>query len=144
MIARTWILVADATYARIFEISEESQHWELVQEFQHLESREQGRDLIGNRPNKAQHLMEMAGKKDNPVEFKLQEAMKFAQELTTHLDKQVSTNSFDQLVVVAPPKMLGALREKMSNQLKRLVVTEVDKDYSHMKPAEMEERVPIF
>ena len=144
MIARTWILVADATYARIFEINEDSRRWELVQEFQHLESREQGQDLIGNRPNKAQHLMEMAGKKDNPVERKLQEATRFAQELVAHLDKQIATNSFDQLVLVAPPKMLGALREKLSNQLKRLVVAEVDKDYSHMPPAEMEERVPIF
>lgn len=144
MIARTWILVADAAYARIFELSDENRHWALVKEFEHLEAREQGHDLIGNRPNKIQHQMEMTDKNENPVETKLHHMSVFSLELVRYLDRELSNDRFDQLALVAPPKMLGALRDKLTPQLQRRVVVEVDKDYSNMQPAQMEALVPVF
>lgn len=144
MIARTWILVADAAYARIFELSEENRHWQLVKEFEHLEGREQGQDLMGNRPYKIQHQMEMTDKNENPVEGKMHSMSVFSLELVRHLEHEFAGQKFDQLAIVAAPKMLGALREKLTPQLKRLLVVELDKDYSKMQPAQMEELVPVF
>lgn len=144
MIARTWILVADAAYARIFELSEENRHWVLVKEFEHLEGREQGHDLMGNRPYKIQHQMEMTDKNENPVEFKHQQMTAFTLELMRHLEQEFFAQKFDQLALVAAPKMLGTLREKLTPTLKKLVVVEIAKDYSKMQPAQMEELVPVF
>jgi protein required for attachment to host cells len=140
---RTWILVADASFARFFELDDEGA-WVLIKELEHVESREQGQDLMENRPYKTQHLEEMTAKGHNPVEFKHLEAEKFARELVTQLDQGQAANAFESLVLVAPPKFLGLLREHLSTTIRRKITMELAKDYTTLEPREMAERVPTF
>ncbi len=141
---RTWILVADAGYARLFELDNKKGNWSLRREFEHVESREQGQDLMENRPNKIQHHEERTSKGANPVEFKQNEAANFARQLSQHLEHAAVGNEYERLVLVAAPKFLGLLREALPTTVRRLVSVEIDKDYSEMKPDKMAELVPVF
>lgn len=140
---RIWILVADASYARLFEVGEDGD-WSLLREFEHAESREQGQDLMANRPGKIQHRVEYDAKGTNPIEFKREHHEAFARELVHHLDQQANARSFDRLAVVAPPKFLGLLRELMPQRVKAMVSVELDKDYTTLRPEKMAELVPVF
>ena len=141
---RTWILVADASFCRIFEVSEESPEWSLVKELEHIESREQGHDLRGNRPERVQHREEKAARGSNPIEFKKAEHGKFAHDLAQTLDRDLARNAFDSLVLVAPPQFLGTLRDNLSKNVRATVKAELDKDYTELRPEKVAELVPTF
>lgn len=139
---RTWILVADASYARIFEVDEDGE-WKLLREFEHVESREQGQDLMGTRPWQIQHRAEYDAKGTNP-DLHGEQAEKFAKELSKHLEVSSATNRYARLAVVAPPKFLGLLRDNFPNPVSRKVTVELSKDYTTLRPDRMAELVPLF
>ena len=45
-----------------------------------------------------------------------------------YLEKARSHHRFDQLVVIAPPNFIGALRKEMGKEVEKLVANEVPKD----------------
>lgn len=57
-----------------------------------------------------------------------QEEQRFAAELADMLYLKVHAGNYDELVVVAPPKMLGDLRKQFHPQVTKAVVGEVAKD----------------
>ncbi len=56
-------------------------------------------------------------------------------------DLGVRRAAYDELVIVAPPKMLGFLREAMPDPLRKLVRREEAKDLTRLSPAELPERL---
>lgn len=48
---------------------------------------------------------------------------------------------FDALVLVAPPKLLGELRENMSRGLQKKVLAELNKDFVHLGATELARRL---
>jgi protein required for attachment to host cells len=55
----------------------------------------------------------------------------FAKEVGRRIDADRVGHKFDKLVLVAPPKMLGLLRQAMPAPLQSLVAGEVAKDLTH-------------
>ncbi len=47
---------------------------------------------------------------------------------------------YDRLVVAAPAKMLGSLRDRLSSAMKKALVADFDKDLAKVPPAELVER----
>jgi len=56
---------------------------------------------------------------------------RFAHTLAHALERGHGTKAFAKLVLVAPPKLLGDLRENLSRGLQSAVVSQVHKDYTH-------------
>ena len=52
----------------------------------------------------------------------------FAKAVAQRIDADRMKNSFDKLLLIAPPKMLGLLRQSLSAQTRALVAGEVSKD----------------
>lgn len=57
----------------------------------------------------------------------------FARELGRYLDKARVEHQYDQLVLVASPKFLGALRKELGKEAGKLVAEELAKDLSGFK-----------
>jgi hypothetical protein len=55
-----------------------------------------------------------------------------------YLDKARIAQRFDRLVLVAPPKFLGALRKELHKEVEKLVADELPKDLSWLKAREIE------
>lgn len=58
------------------------------------------------------------------------EEKKFAQEIAERLGRMVRDGKVDKLIIAAPPRTLGELRQALSEQVKARVIAEIDKDFT--------------
>ncbi|MDJ0826850.1 MAG: host attachment family protein [Rhodobacter sp.] len=61
----------------------------------------------------------------------------FAADLLTELDKIWAKGEFDRLAISAPPKMLGAIRDRLPKGLADKLTAEMDKDLLHTPLADL-------
>ena len=64
-----------------------------------------------------------------------------AREVARLLDEERKKLAFDELVVIAPPKALGRLREAIPRELRKMVTREVDKDLTKLPLHELPEKI---
>lgn len=98
----TWILVADASRAKLYSQVDSSGAMSVLQEFKHDASRMKGEQLASDRPGRFLRDGGGHGSYDAHTDPKVYEKNRFAQELAQLLDKGRATNAFEKLVVVAP------------------------------------------
>jgi len=143
----TFVLVADASRARLFRREEETAKLVLVEEWEHPSSRARNRDLMADRPGRTSSGGPVSKGRaafaygTDPQEV---EAEKFARELGDKLAQAFDTHSFDALVITAPPKFLGLLRQTLdthTDHVARRVIGFFDKDYTELDPKQLAERL---
>ena len=66
---------------------------------------------------------------------------RFLTELVQHLDAAVTRGDTKALIVVAPPRALGVLRQGWSARLRAAVKAEIDKDYVNKPIFEIEKQL---
>jgi protein required for attachment to host cells len=50
-------------------------------------------------------------------------------------------HEFESLIIVAPPNALGEMRKALPDRIRDLVVTEINKDLTHLPVAELQDAV---
>ena len=131
-----WVLVADSTQARILERGKKG--LVQVEELLHPESRAQGQDLIGNRPNENQHTMDRNLKGAEIQGLRDDESKRFAHEVAGFLSTAHARNRFADLVVVADPRFLGMLRSELGKPVADRVTASISKNAVRLKPDEID------
>jgi protein required for attachment to host cells len=58
----------------------------------------------------------------------------FAKAVAKRIDHERATNSFDRLVIIASPKVLGLLRKELPKQSEDALAAEIPKDLLHQGP----------
>ncbi len=143
---RRWIVISDASRARIFATDDRAVPFHLIDSFEHPQSRSRVRDLMadanGRKPMGAP-LLGHAGGSARPgvapdTDPKWVEAQKFARELAARLEAGLHQRAYDHLVVAAPPQFLGLLRHTLSEQVKAHLELSLDKDLTHHPLREIE------
>ena len=66
----------------------------------------------------------------------------FAKEVGRRIDASRIKHEFDKLILVAPPKMLGLLRQSLPQPSQTLLAAEVAKDVVHQGPNAIRDVVP--
>jgi protein required for attachment to host cells len=66
----------------------------------------------------------------------------FAKQVGQHIDADRASHKFDRLVLVAPPKMLGLLRQSLPTQSQSLLAAEIPKDLAQHAPAAIMNAIP--
>lgn len=124
----TWILIADASRARLLSAAPEQAPAEIAA-FTHPEGRMSTREArvetlprTHDRMGSARHAIEPRTK------FKDVEAARFARTLCDRLESGRVQREFDRLVLVAPARVLGMLHASMGRHLQAMVVAETRKD----------------
>jgi protein required for attachment to host cells len=130
----TWVVVADAHGARIFGFEEKNGPWTLIEEVKGDGSGnpDQSRDF-GTKASQHKGALHGHGEQ-NPKET---DERRFAHTLAHMLERGLANSAFAHLALVAPPKLLGDLRENLSRSLQARLVSEVHKDYVHFSPDEL-------
>jgi protein required for attachment to host cells len=59
------------------------------------------------------------------------ELMVFAKDVAKRIDAERLGKQFDRLIIIAPPKMLGLLRQSLPGETKSLLAAEIAKDLVH-------------
>jgi protein required for attachment to host cells len=133
-----WIVVADASAARIFLLAGPRQRISLEPVRELAADVKSSREIASDRPGRT-HDRAGYGRhaEEPPTDPKRYAKASFAREIAQLLDDERRRNSFAQLTVVAPPQFLGDLRGAMSGELRALVETEINKDLTKLSVHEL-------
>lgn len=140
----TWIVIADGWHARVLRepvpggALEQALPEDLVNTAARGFSRERGDD----RPGRAfdpgagsPHAMEP---REDPHQ---REERRFAEQVAKVINAAAERKSFERLVIVAPPRMLGDLRPALGSAAKARVVGEVAKELLRLPEAALAEHL---
>ena len=142
---KTWVLIADAEHAKIFE--RDAAHHTLTElaNFVHphvrLAAQANGGDLSGD-AGKGHGRTGHAGTQFEPhTEAHAKERASFAKELTHYLDTAVAEQRCHALVLIASSPMLGELRACLNSASEKTVLRSIARDLTHYSGLELQKRV---
>jgi protein required for attachment to host cells len=138
----TWVLVADAGRARLFEHHRSQSSWELIFEDDRPELRDRESMRDSDRPGRSFESSSPTRHAMQPQTTPSQRAREhFARELVERLQSGVNQQRFSQLLLVAPPAMLGELRSLLDEGLRERVIAELDKDLTKISSHDLPEHL---
>jgi protein required for attachment to host cells len=136
-----WVVVCDGRKALILRNAGDEMFPNLqtkeVYEQKNPDTHEQGTDAPGrsiNSVGNARSAMEQTDWHD-------EQEKAFLTDLAGRLDAALGAAETKSIVIVAPPRALGVLRQAYSPQLKQAVSEEIDKDYVKMPVHEIEKHL---
>lgn len=133
----TWILVANASQAKLYANHGPKRGLELVKELDHPESREKAANLVSDRPGHNQGHGGGHGAFVQATDPKEHEADRFALELARELEDGRVSNAYDRLILVSSPAFLGLINNKISTQVKGKLSESIEKDYTRLPIKEL-------
>lgn len=141
---RTWVLIADAGRARVLASERPGKGLAPVEGLAIENELPPTHDLVRDRQPRS---MESAGNMRHPIrprtDPRRKKKRRFADEIASALEEQLEIRAFDRLVVVAPPRALGDLRDAMSESVRLRVVNEVAKDLTKTPDGEVERHLGL-
>jgi protein required for attachment to host cells len=130
----TLVVVADSGRARFYALENKGKPMVELADYIHTEARMRANELISDRQGRtfdskgsARHA------KESHRPIKVQQATKFAHQVSAYIDAEQKKNKFSNLLLVAAPGFLGILRKALSRETSKLVTREIDKDLVLMK-----------
>jgi protein required for attachment to host cells len=124
----TWVLVADAHQARVLEVEDAGLLPRLVATLKPPPPEGQQRS--------PEHLWRHG---DDPRAA--HEEQRSVHALVQSLERGMADNQFRHLVLVAPPRMLGVLRDSLPRGLADRLRSSLAKDWGHVSDAELLQQV---
>jgi len=140
----TWILIADSTRARVFTADSSASPLEEIEGFTHSESRLHDREITSDLPGKIKSTGAGGHAFEQPTDPKKHEIDNFAHSLAQHLEKAYNENRFEQLLIVAAPTFLGLLRSHLSEQVKKRVRFELNKELTLLSADDIRQHLPQY
>lgn len=137
-----WIVVANASLARIFRCEQTLVPLVPVEVLTHEQSRLRGAELGTDRDGR-----QATDGRHGTVPFaprtarRRKEHLHFARELAARLDKALAAKEFDSLVLFASSPFLGELMAQLSDKVKAEVSVAFGNDFSALGTAEIEQRL---
>ncbi len=133
----TWILVANASSAKLFINNGPKKGLNKIKEFDHAASRSKAADLVSDRPGHNQGHGNGRGAYNPPTTPKQHEADQFALELARELDQGRTGNQYQRLILVAAPPFMGLLNKHLNGHIGHLVTDRLEKDYTKATDREL-------
>lgn len=131
----TWIMVANASQARLFSNSGPNKGLTLIKELAHPESREKTSNLVSDRSGANSGTGH--GAFLQATDPKHHEAERFAQEITRELEEGRVNNAYDRLILVASAPFMGLVNSRLPGQVRSKLSESIDKDYTRLPVKEL-------
>lgn len=137
----TYIVVADAARARIF--TRDALNLAEQESLVHAAGRLHEGDLITDRRGADVHESTSTSSRSSGEEgtASQHENELFAKEVAQRLYSARVDNSMEKLILVAPPKFLGLLKEKLDNPTQKLMIHTLSKDLSKASMSDIQNAV---
>jgi len=138
----TWLLVADASRAKVFESSGARKAVHALDDMTRVEDLPKSGELFADRPGRT--FDSVGGgrhAKQNPTDPHRQRKREFAKTVIAELRRAMLSNRFDRLILVAPPAFLGDLRDALPKDLRDKVADEIASDLTNMPQQELQTRL---
>jgi protein required for attachment to host cells len=133
-----WVVVCDGAKALVLQNIGDPKFLNLktkeVYEQDDPKTSEQGTDA----PGRAINSVDARRSAMEQTDWHDRAEQRFLQSLAAHLDAAVNTGKVKSLIVVAPPRALGVLRQTYSHNLRAALRAEIDKDLVKLPVHEIE------
>lgn len=133
-----WVVTANGAGYRIFSQDKKFSPLVEVSRTDWPSGRIPARDINSDRPGRTfdsggqgRHAMEP------PTDAHAEEEVRLAREIARSLQTAVQQQEFEQLTIIAGPRLLGHLRDTLPAEVVRHVVREIDKDLTAYSPDEL-------
>lgn len=125
--SKLWIMVADASVARIYAAAARGAALHLVDTIEHPEGRLRGQDLVTDRPGSNTNQSSPSPHGYEPHTPAVDVVLdRFALQLADHLDAGRRQNSFEGLVLAMPPRLLGRVKAALTKETTLLLQESFD------------------
>jgi len=136
-----WVLIADGGRALVLRNEGDAAYPNLkvvkAYEIENPPTREQGAD----RPGRGHDAFGGNRTTVEQADYHRLAEDKFMHQLAEELEKQHQAGAFKALIVAAPPIALGELRKAEAPNLKKAIVADIHKDWTHLPVFEIEKAV---
>ena len=139
--AITWILVANASLAKLYANLGPNKGLMLVKELIHPKSRQKNSELVTDRAGSMAGSGNGQGSRQPQTHPKDHEAQVFAQEIAQELYHGRATNAFGRAILMAPPSFMGMLNAQLDNPTAQLITDRFDKDYTKTPEPQLREHL---
>lgn len=124
----TWIVVANASLAKLYENLGPKKGLRLVKEMVHPESREKAANLVSDQAGNFQG----SGSYAQHTDPKHQEMDRFALEIAHELESGRAKNAYSRLVLVSSVPFIGRVKQHLSEHVKGKISDMIEKDYTKL------------
>jgi len=136
-----WVVVCDGKKALVLENVGDTKVVSLktreIHEQPDRKTSEQGTD----KPGRSVNSIDSRRSAMEQTDWHDQEEERFLQRLASRLDAEVNAGNAKSVIIVAPPRALGVLRQAYSQNLRNALRAEIDKDLVRMPVDEIEKRL---
>ena len=136
-----WVVVCDGKKALVLENVGDTKVLKLktleVHEQPDAKTSEQGTD----KPGRSINSVDSRRSAMEQTDWHDQEETRFLQRLASRLDAEVNAGNAKSVIMVAPPRALGVLRQAYSQNLRNALRAEIDKDFVKMPVDQIEKHL---
>ncbi len=129
----TWIMVANASHAKLFRNDGPKKGLQLIKELLHPESREKASELVSDRIGN----FAGSGSYAQATEPKEVEAERFAAEIAHELEHGRVNNDYEKLILVTSSHFMGLLNNRLTQQVRNKISESINKDYTSLPVKEL-------
>ena len=133
-----WVVVCDGAKAIILENIGDALYPDLRMRQAEEQPDRRTREIGTDAPGRAISSVGSIRSAVEQTDFHDESEKAFLTDLVRRLDKALSEGETESLIVVAPPRALGMLRNAYSAQVRKAVAAEVDKDLVAMPIVDIE------
>jgi protein required for attachment to host cells len=146
-----WILVADSYQAHLYSVPSvialsnygeansldgEHNHPELepFESFIHVESKEMDSEIASDKFGNNRHSGDNSSSGGSFIDEnspKDHEKQVFAKQVSDFLNNKKIDDKYNDLIIAAPSKFIGILKDDLSADVLRCIIKEIDKDYTN-------------
>jgi protein required for attachment to host cells len=138
-----WIVIADGGRGRVLKANNAGRGIAPALDHELVADTRPGREINADRPGRTKDRMAQGRHAyEPPTDPRENEQIEFARQIARLLDDERKQGSYGRLAIIAPPKMLGLLREAMTGEVRDLVSAEIAKDLTKLPLHELEKRLP--
>ena len=139
--ARIWYIIADGGRARFVERDEQGTYRTVVS-FVAADMHKRSSDLGQDRPSRAQESGSPTRHAIQPRRD-LHAAAKedFVKLVAEEIEAEHGRDQFDRLVLIAPPRVLIELKQKLSKPMAKIVVKDLQKDLTKVPDHDLTEHL---
>jgi len=129
---RTWIVIADGGEARILHSDSNTRDFRQLPNSSFSDPQLPTHELVTDRQPRVRESKSNTSHAIEPkIDAHKKREIEFIKNLLQHIEREAENDSFEHLVIVAPPFMLGEIRKDLSPRLQQLVHAELSHDYVH-------------
>jgi len=139
--SKTWVVVAESSRAKIFEVNsnESTKSLKELTGFTHSISRSHKQQLSGRQQKESKHS-QLTTSLDS---HKDHERTEFARSISEHLKTARNKGQFNKLILMSPPRFLGDLRKNLGSETNKYVISEIDKNLVRHTIKDIQAHMPL-